>query len=45
MKSDSFSRREYEQEIEKKKKKFKVRFDEAYQRTHEEKIQVEKEFF
>ena len=28
-----------------KKKKFKVRFDEAYQKSHEEKSQMEKEFF
>jgi len=27
------------------KKKFKVRFDEAYQKSHEEKSQMEKEFF
>ena len=30
---------------EEKKKKFKVRFDEAYQKSHEEKSQMEKEFF
>ena len=27
------------------KKKFKVRFDEVYQKTHEEKSQMEKEIF